>query len=265
MLEMRWNNDRLKAATSPGARAEHSRGTGWRLSIPAGPAGRYRVAQLDDYGGLRRQSFPWEEPFQLSLRARASARVVPGTWGFGLWNDPFGMGILARAGGARLPALPNAAWFFFASADNQLSLRDDLPGSGALAATFRSRRWPTALLALGAPALVLLAIPAAARYLRCLARRFVRQDAAALQLDPTEWHEYSLEWRAGAVGFQVDGEIVFESGIAPLGPLGLVIWIDNQYAAFPADGRLRYGTLASQEETWIEVEECPNQMGTPGA
>ena len=74
-----------------------------------------------------------------------------------------------------------------------------------------------------------------------------------LQLDATEWHEYRMEWRQGSVDFHVDDQLVFQTGIAPQGPLGLVIWIDNQYAAFPPDGRLRYGTLPAQEEAWIEV------------
>ncbi len=86
-----------------------------------------------------------------------------------------------------------------------------------------------------------------------------------MRLDPTEWHEYCLSWRQAAVDFQVDGQTVLQTEVVPVGPLGLVIWIDNQYAAFPADGRLRYGMLASEAEAWIEVEECPNQMGTRGA
>ena len=250
---MNWHGDGLKQSVTPGARVERSAEAGWRLSIPAGPGGRYRLAELDDYRGLRRRSFPWNPPYQLSLRARASAGLIPGTWGFGVWNDPFGIGILSQAGGMRLPVLPNAAWFFFASPPNFLSLRDDLPAQGALAATYRSIRWPSARLALGLPALAILAVPAAGRLLRRLARRFVLQDAAALQLDPTEWHAYLIDWRQGSVEFQVDDQIVFQTEIAPAGPLGLVIWIDNQYAAFPADGRLRYGTLLAEEETWIEV------------
>ncbi len=116
-----------------------------------------------------------------------------------------------------------------------------------------TRRWPAALLALGAPAFALLAIPAVARLLRRLGSRVVRQEAAGLALDPTGWHDYRMEWRESVVDFQVDGQTVFQTGIAPVGPLGLVIWIDNQYAAFPPDGRLRYGTLPTQEEAWIEV------------
>jgi hypothetical protein len=250
---MNWQNDSLKTSVTPGARVEKTGEANWRLSIPAGPAGHYRLAQLDDSRGLKRQLFPWSPPFQLSLRARASAALIPGTWGFGLWNDPFGLGILSRAGGSRLPVLPEAAWFFFASAPNSLSFRDDLPARGALAATFRSARWPPALLALGLPAMVFLAVPATARLLRRLARRFVHQDAASLRLDPTEWHAYRMEWRDGSVHFHVDDQLVLETEVAPASPLGLVIWIDNQYAAFPPDGRLRSGALLSQEETWIEV------------
>jgi hypothetical protein len=249
-----WNSDGLKISLTPGARVEKSDDVKWRLSLPPGPGGCYRLAELDDYRGLQRRSFPWHPPFQLSLRARASTPLIPGTWGFGVWNDPFGMGILSKAKGARLPVLPNAAWFFFASPPNYLSFRDDLPAQGALAATYRSVRWPSALLAFGLPAFATLVIPAAARLLRRLAGHFVHQDAALLQLDPTEWHQFQLEWRQGSVHFHVDDRPVFQTGIVPLGPLGLVIWIDNQYAAFPPDGRLRYGTLPSQEEAWIEVQ-----------
>jgi hypothetical protein len=250
---MNWQSDPLKTSVTPGARVQQTGETNWRLSIPSGPAGRYRLAELDDYGGLPRRSFPWSQPFELSLRARASAASIPGTWGFGLWNDPFGLGLLSRAGGGRLPVLPQAAWFFFASPPNYLSFRDDLPAQGALAATFRSSRWPAALLAMGLPVYALLAIPAAARLLRRFARRFIQQEAATLQLDPTEWHTYRMEWRLGSVHFQVDERPVFQTEVAPAGPLGLVIWIDNQFAAFPSDGRLRYGTLPAQAETWIEV------------
>jgi len=101
----------------------------WRLEFPPGPQGRYRLAQLDDYSHQSRKSFPWQPPVTLSLQARVSAPALPGTWGFGLWNDPFSL----------------------------------------------------------------------------------------------------------SLGF------------------GGVLWIDNQYAAFPPDGRLSYGTLASPESEWLEI------------
>jgi len=236
-----------------GGRVVQTGPAAWRLELPAGPGGSYRLAQLDDYRKLARRAFPWRPPVTLSMKARASAKSLPGTWGYGLWNDPFGMGV-AQGGGLRLPALPNAAWFFFASPPNYLSLRDDLPAQGALAATFRSPRWPSPLLLLGAPLLPLSLLPPAMRWLRRWARRIVRQDAVDLPVDPTEWHDYALEWGPEQVTFRLDGEALLATEIVPAGPLGLVLWVDNQYAALPPDGRLRYGTLSNPQPAWIEIE-----------
>jgi hypothetical protein len=245
----------LQPKQTTGARVEASGQCAWRLEVPAGPKNRYRLAQVDDYRSLPRRSFPWQAPLQLSLRARASSEAIPGTWGFGLWNNPFGMAILKGAEMLRTPTLPNCAWFFFASPPNYLSLRDDLPAQGGLAATFRSSRLPAPLMALGAPALPLLLWRPAARLLRRLARGFVRQDAVELALSPLEWHTYELSWRAEQVSFSVDGQVVLVTDIAPHGPLGLVIWVDNQYAAFTPDGRPGFGTLANPRPAWIEVKE----------
>lgn len=225
----------------------------WRLSIPSGPAGQYRLAQLDDYTRLPRAALRWRPPLCLSLRARTSGAGLPGTWGFGLWNDPFsarfGLGGTAR----RLPALPNAAWFFYASPPNFLALHDRHPAQGFLAATFAAPAMPALALALAAPALPLLAWPPTGRLLRRLAARYVGEDAALLKLDPAAWHSYAMKWRAEGVRFAVDGETVFETSTSPRGPLGLVLWIDNQYAAFPPDGRLRFGNLANREPAWLEL------------
>jgi hypothetical protein len=46
-----------------------------------------------------------------------------------------------------------------------------------------------------------------------------------------------------------------ESDIVPAAHLGLVIWIDNQYAAWGVDGRLHWGMLANPTLAWIEVGE----------
>ena len=62
--------------------------------------------------------------FSLSLSARVSSDSIPGTWGFGLWNHPFGLSIGFGGSPWRLPALPNAVWFFGASEENYLSFRD---------------------------------------------------------------------------------------------------------------------------------------------
>lgn len=225
----------------------------WRLQIPAGPAGRYRLAQLDDYTHLGREDFPWYPPFSLNLRARASSQEIAGTWGFGLWNDPFSFS-LGFGGKRRLPALPNAAWFFYASPPNYLSLRDDLPAQGYLTATFQSPHWSSILLAPGALLTPLLLIKPTARRLRGLGARLVRQDAVQLSLDPTRWHDYRLEWTNETVTFYLDGIRVFSTSVVPLPPLGMVIWIDNQYAAFPPKGRPIFGTLPTPEPAWIEIK-----------
>lgn len=225
---------------------------GWRLSLPPGRAGRYRLAQLDDYRALPRPRFLHHPPLELTLQARASAPDLPGTWGFGLWNDPFAFSF-GLGGARRLPALPNALWFFFASPHNHLSLRDDLPAFAALAATFRSPRWPALLVAPALLALPFFAFPPIAKLLRRISRSIVRQDAVALSINPKEWHTYSLRWDQNAASFQVDGVKVFETSLVPHPPLGLVLWIDNQYLSFPPNGRLRYGTLENSDSAWLEI------------
>ena len=227
----------------------------WNLEIPPGPEGRYRLAQLDDYSPLPRVNFPWNPPVTLSLQARVSNPDIPGTWGFGFWNDPFSLSLGFGGGSRRFPALPNAAWFFFASQQNYLSFRDDLPANGLLAATFRSPIWPPPVLALGVPALPFLLWRYSARMLRRLASRIIQQDAAHIGMDVTQWRHYRLNWQGERVNFWVDETKVFETPIAPRSPLGFVLWIDNQYAAFPPHGGLKYGTLAAEDVYQLEIRE----------
>ena len=226
---------------------------GWHLEIPPGGAGRYRLAQLDDYAATARSDFPWSAAMRISLRARASSRAVPGTWGFGLWNDPFGLAVI-QGSRMRLPALPNAAWFFFASPANYLSIRDDLPAHGQLAATFAAPRKLPIQLLLGLPLFSLAFVPWAARRLRRWLRDYVRQDSRAIDLDPTQWHAYELERRPDRVIFKVDGQVIQETETAPQGSLGAVIWIDNQYASWRPDGRIAYGTLENDEAAWLQID-----------
>jgi hypothetical protein len=242
----------LASHCTPGAEAVSQAEDYWRLTIPAGEAGRYRLAQLDDYHGLRRRDFPWRPPCRLSLRARASAQDLPGTWGFGFWNDPFGAG-LAHGGTRLLPSLPQAAWLFFASGQNHLSFDDRGPASGGMAGVFRSPRlpvWPFLPLGLAAP---LLLIRPVSRLARRVAAALIDEKAVPLDGDATRWHDYLVEWLPDQVCFSVDEKVVLESEISPQGPLGIVIWLDNQFAAWQPDGRLNYGTLETSQ-AWIEVQ-----------
>lgn len=245
----------LKPITTPGSSAVQDGSGVWCLQLPAGPPGSYRLAQLDDYASFGRANFPWQVPCCLSLEARAcTSATIPGTWGFGLWNDPFSLSLGMGGGVRRFPALPNAAWFFFASPPNYLSFRDDLPAQGNLAMTFRSPGWPGPGLALAVPLLPLAVIPAVARFLRRLARRVIQQASVEFHINLDEWHHYKIEWQPGRAVFVVDGANLLETAVSPIGHLGVVIWIDNQFAAFPPDGRLRYGTLENAEKAWIEIK-----------
>jgi hypothetical protein len=228
---------------------------GWHLEIPAHNRLGYHLAQLDDHGSRRRSSFLWRPTLTFSLQARVSAQDLPGTWGFGLWNDPFSLLLAYNQLSPRLPSLPQAAWFFHASPQNYLSFRDDLPANGFLAATFASTSLPPILLLVASPVLALSLIPGAAQWLRWMLRRFVQQDAAQVISHLTDWHAYRLEWEAGQVRFYLDEIPLLQTGVAPNLPLSLVIWIDNQYAALPPKGRLRYGYLPHTEPAWLEVRD----------
>ena len=181
--------------------------------------------------------------------------MLPGTWGFGFWNDPFTVSLGLQGASRRLPVLPNAAWFFHASAQNHLSLQNHLPGSGFLAQSFSSPKIPSLLLAPGLLALPLMLSKTFARRIRAIAGKIIREDAKRLEVDVTQWHAYRLEWSPSRVAFGLDGESVFETESSPKGPLGLVIWIDNQFAAFTPDGKIQAGTEANPVPAWMEIAD----------
>ncbi len=228
---------------------------GWRLELDRGAAGSYRLAQLDNYSGLPRPAFPFTPPIKMKLQAQASDKELPGTWGFGLWNDPFGFSLGFGSTAGRLPTLPNAAWFFFASEQNHLSFRDELPGHGALAAAFSSPHIPVLALASAVLAVPLLAWSPTSLWLRRQASKIIRQDTAAPKIDLAIWHEYELSWQSDHVEFSVDEQLILKTKVTPQSPLALVIWLDNQYAAWRPNGHLSYGTLDTPPECWVEIKD----------
>lgn len=240
---------------TPGAKVLSSGECAWRLEIPAGPAGAYRLAQLDDYASLQRSAFRWKSPIHMHLRARSCLQDIPGTWGFGLWNNPFSAALFDGIDRFQLPTLPNAAWFFFASPHNYLSLEDNLPAHGSLAGTFQSPSPPAVLRALTLVCTPFLFIHSFTQAARRVGRRWVKQSAIRLNVDPTCWHSYDLTWQAEICRLKVDDQLVLETHFTPRGPLALVIWLDNQYAAFAPYERPRWGTLANPEIAWIEISD----------
>lgn len=243
----------LRAQTTPGASIDEALPNAWRLQLPPGRSGRYRLAQLDDYTRLPRKRFPWKAPIALQLDVRASSSNISGTWGFGFWNDPFSLSLGLGGGVRRLPALPNAAWFFFASSPSHLALKDHLAAQGFMAAAFRSPAWSPALLGAGQLVLPLLLIPPLSKGVRRAAARIIQQSSQRVIIDPTNWHHYQIDWEDHQVQFRVNGQLVATSYVSPQEPLGIVIWLDNQFAAWNPDGRIRWGTLKTTDNPWIEI------------
>ncbi len=236
-------------------RVEQLPNGGWHLSLPAGKEGEYRLAQVDDYMQSARGDFLFKPPFHLSLNARTSHTSIPGTWGFGFWNDPFVMGLGLPGSRVRLPALPNAAWFFHASADNYLSFRDDLPANGMLAAVFSAPLIPSIFSLAALPFAPLLFLPTAARLLRRFAAGIVKEASSQIVLDWTSWHHFEIEAVPERIIFRINGDVCMETRIIPQGPLGLVCWIDNQFIALQPDGKFRFGALQSDMSVWLEITD----------
>ena len=47
---------------------------------------------------------------------------------------------------------------------------------------------------------------------------------------------------------------MLDTPVSPRPPLGLVIWIDNQYAAFTPEGKIKRGSEENLSEAWLEIE-----------
>jgi hypothetical protein len=209
-------------------------------------------AQIDDYQTLTRRQFPWRPPLRMAVRARFSHGIgqLSGTAGFGFWNDPFMMT------GKRQPTLPRAIWFFYASPPSDLKLDLHTPGYGWKVATIDAARWSTLFLVPTAPlAALLMNLRPIYRSLWPTIQRSLAIQEALLDVDLTEWHTYELEWDVLSARFHVDGETVLAGAASPRGPLGFVMWLDNQYMVITPWGRFRYGRLAAPGQQWMEVDK----------
>jgi hypothetical protein len=226
-----------------------------RMSVPPTLANRYTNAQLDNYHELsgrlpRRLPFTSAAPLRLSLRARASHAAPTGTLGFGFWNEPFSIA-------GSVLAAPTVVWFFYASPPSDMALVPGVAGRGWKAATLTTGRWPSLLLAPAALGAVLLTrLPGLGRPVMNLARRFVTAHEAPLaDVSLDQWHTYELEWRETEARFSVDGQERLRAPAPTKGPLGLVMWVDNQYAIASEEGHFGFGVRPLAEPQWLEVAD----------
>ena len=60
------------------------------LSVTAGKADKYHLAQPDDYAHVLRSEFPLAVPTWHHFIGEDVEQSVPGTWRFGLWNILYG-------------------------------------------------------------------------------------------------------------------------------------------------------------------------------
>lgn len=226
----------------------------WQLILPVQEEG-YANAQLDDHRGLARGDFPWRPPVEFELRARAQPAEPRGTLGFGFWNDPFALSFGQAGAARRLPAAPQALWFFYGSPPNDLSFTRGVPGDGWRAASLRTPRLPSWLLAApAAAAFALSALPLIRQPVVRAAKAAVTAAERRLPNRVDVWHEYRLRWHEEGAAFWVDDRKVLDAPHPPHGPLGFVAWIDNQYAAVSSSAGLRFGVLPTETEQQLEIE-----------
>lgn len=244
------------------------------LHKPPATTDGYANSQIDDYQNLRRRDFLWRPPLTFSIRARFShAAIAPtaaskvsaapltptvdtltGTAGFGFWNDPFMMT------DARRPTLPRAIWFFYSAPPSNMDLALDVPGYGWKAATIDAQRPLFYTLLPTAPiALPLMHSKPIYRALWPIAQRAINVSEAMIPqlLTPqlmTQWHTYRIDWQPKTAAFYIDDDLLMECQTPPRGPLGLVIWIDNQYMVVTPQGRVRHGFVASHKAEAMEID-----------
>jgi hypothetical protein len=181
---------------------------------------------------------------------------MQGTAGFGFWNAPYG------DPSRRRPALPQAAWFFYASEPNDLPFAPDNPGRGWFVSTIGVT--PVAAVSLLPISLFVFALnrfDSLRRRIWPAVRVRMGISAAPVNQDMTEWHEYTLNWEDDNCRFAVDGQLVLDSPHSPRGSLGFVCWLDNQFLVLTPRGRFRSGVLSTMADQWLEVADLQLSSG----
>ena len=230
-----------------------------RMAFESAQPGHYSDAQIDDYAGRARSTFPWRPPLRMEVRARSSLPaatatstgesmdVLRGTAGFGFWNYPFSIR-------GDILMLPEAVWFFYASPPSNMALVPGIQGWGWKAQVIHSMRLDALLSTLPMAMATTWSwltgeIRPAARWMQ----RLTGAREAILPVELTSWHTYVLEWRQTEALFWVDDQLMLRAPQPPTRPLGFIAWLDNQYAVATPRGVLRFGALASGPQ-WFELD-----------
>lgn len=211
----------------------------------------YTNSQLDDYGYLRRKDYLWRPGTRMSIRARFALvdNMQVGTAGFGFWNAPFGDPTIGW------PTLPKSAWFFYASEPNNLPLPLNSPGRGWFASTLDATdRSSLAFIPLAPLFVTLNNIDAIRKILWPFIRRNLKISFRQIRPDREEWHSYQIDWLKSICVFRIDQKIVFETASSPVGPMGFVTWIDNQYLIATPTGRVGWGTIPIHQTQSLEID-----------
>ena len=192
----------------------------------------------------------------MRLRARVSTPRPIGTFGFGLWNDPFAFSLGFAGASRKLPAWPQALWFFYGSPPNDLAYAEPGVPDGWKAASLRSPRMPGLAVAAGGVSLMALRL---FRKLQGRAVRWalslIRASEVRIDVHLAEWHAYELTWTHAGAEFRVDGAPILQVPRPPDPPLGFVAWIDNQYAIISPGTGVRFGVLPVLEPQFLELAD----------
>jgi len=215
---------------------------------------KYCNAQVDDYRNLKRKNFKWSPPLTLKLSARTCIdsdkhKSLVGTAGFGFWNDPILMT------GLRTPSLPRALWFFYCSKPSLLYLDEQQKYNGwqAMSIDANNKNFITMLpfLCMGFPLFNFTKLRD--KFWPQIKKSF-KGSQKLIDADFSKWHDYEIKWELNSVTFFIDGDIIHHTKDSPKGPMGLVIWIDNQYMILKPTGRFGFGNLEVPHEQSLEIK-----------
>jgi hypothetical protein len=221
-------------------------------SLALGPLQKgYANGQIDDYHWKSRRDFCNVPNLKLSLKARWEGPTdgLHGTSGFGFWNDPFMMT------GWRWPSLPQAIWFLVSCPKSNLSLNPDCKNKAGLR-SFQVNAWHRAFLKklflwmLRAPFWNFAKeqwIPQLCKDIEC--------TETFIDLELHTWNHFEIFWQDQEVSFYVNGELVQNSKCSIKSPLGLVIWMDNQYLVFDPWLNLRYGNCTISKAQALHIKD----------